>query len=655
MNVQVKETFVDRPPRILPTLPIEVIAVPPPPENQQRSQVMLQMLLPLVTIIGYALVSASSGGRNMLFMIPMAISVIATSGLSAYMFFKERRQQREQERAYRNRLRSLRHELNSKHDEQRRFYEHTRPTAAIACAIGLGEEVTRLGGRLWERRPQDPDFGMLRLGTADIPSKVVCELNGGDGAETPLLLAAKQLVEDSLVLTNAPATISMRPYVEKQGTSSQEVAGVHSLGIAGNSRDVYEFIRSMLVQFSALHAPTDAQLFIVGTKNVREEWQWATDLPHVQGESRKADYTNFTGPVAEDQGVTEAREGKKGVVTLKDFWKKLNKELSDRQLRLEDDEKANVTLPFLLVVVDCLPSESGEECEFELLLENAIKEAAVSLILRDGQRLGAAIIFLVSEPAKVPSDCLAVARIRSLGETYQFQYNQIGVNALRYIGTADVLARADAENFARNIRNKVVRVGYGADLTNSISLLELYGVKHIEELDMLALWRKSKRKGKEGADWLRAVVGVKSGGELQEIYFNQDYDGVHGMIAGTTGSGKSELLLTLLASLAINYDPSILNFVLVDYKGGAAFEPFRKLPHVVDIVTNLDGKAVERMFVAIDDEMRRRSKILADNDVKHIVEYRERGYHLEREPFPHLFVVVDEFAEMITENKEYKA
>ena len=99
---------------------------------------------------------------------------------------------------------------------------------------------------------------------------------------------------------------------------------------------------------------------------------------------------------------------------------------------------------------------------------------------------------------------------------------------------------------------------------------------------------------------------------------------MHGMIAGTTGSGKSELLMTLVAGLAVRYDPRIINFVLVDFKGGAAFEPFRKLPHVVDILTNVQASAVERMFVAIQAVMEERAALLARSGAKDLVEYRRK-------------------------------
>jgi DNA segregation ATPase FtsK/SpoIIIE-like protein len=166
----------------------------------------------------------------------------------------------------------------------------------------------------------------------------------------------------------------------------------------------------------------------------------------------------------------------------------------------------------------------------------------------------------------------------------------------------------------------------------------------------------------ENSEWLRSSIGLISSKEVRTMQFTAKAggDGVHGLAAGTTGSGKSELIQTLIASMAINYDPRIVNFVLIDYKGGPTVEPFRQLPHAVDIATNLDGNAVERIFTAINAEMNRRSAILAKAGVADLVEYRKKVIPTLRpdsplpRTFPHLFIIVDEFAEMISQSPDYK-
>ena len=166
-------------------------------------------------------------------------------------------------------------------------------------------------------------------------------------------------------------------------------------------------------------------------------------------------------------------------------------------------------------------------------------------------------------------------------------------------------------------------------------------------------WARTREPG--NSEWLSVPIGLMPGNKVRELVFSADGDGVHGMIAGTTGSGKSELLLTLIVGLAIKYDPSVINFVLVDYKGGAAFDPFRTLPHCVDIVTNLQGTAgrahVYRAALGTQPAQQ------ADRGYQRQT-YRPlppEGPASHARAVPLLFVIVDEFAEMVKENPDFKA
>jgi DNA segregation ATPase FtsK/SpoIIIE-like protein len=305
-------------------------------------------------------------------------------------------------------------------------------------------------------------------------------------------------------------------------------------------------------------------------------------------------------------------------------------------------------------------------------------DPSISLLMNEGERLGGSVIFLVDEPTKVPSGCEAVVEITQsdvmdevTGERQiNFRYAEVGVNTARYTGRADIITEEEImAKFARRLEPLQVRQSYGTDLPSGVLMMPMLKVNTEEELRQMTteIWRKNATP--EHADWLKGPLGLLSGGDVRSLKFAAHADGVHGLIAGSTGSGKSELLMTMILGLALNYDPSIVNFVLVDFKGGAAFEPFRNLPHVVDIVTNLKGSAVERMFAAITAELNRRQAINVATDSKHIVHYRQRRLHLppygkpvvhkgkeyHTAPYPHLFVFIDEFAEMIAENPEYKA
>src|SRR3990172_2747500 len=666
--------YIDRPPRIQPELPIAEIDIPQAPDEKKRSeQGVITMLIPLVTILGLVLVS---GSGSALLIIPMGLAMVLSVGVALVTARRERKELAEKKRAYERLLAEMRQEMTRSHSVQRIFYTHNYPGVQTLTEIAARKETSRFGSRLWERRPGDSDFGAIRLGVGNRPSTVIYRLSQASSPldESPLAKDAKKLADDSLVLTEVPITVPLRPFVresELEGpdgggdeSPQKKVVARHSLGIFGkNPSNTADSARAALAHFATFQTALDSRLFVIGHPHAEAGWQWAEWLPHC----------NERG-VGEDEGF-EANKTRKldqlcfspDKEEVSAFWKRIKRELDQRQLRMretDDDEKGggDITLPILLVVVDLLgemPANSP--------IEEVASEAVVGLINQEGPTLGAAIIFLANEPSKIPSECQAMVEVAAVGEKVVFRYTEIGFNSTRYLGDADLLTANEArQNISARLRRLDVRRSFGADLPRSVDLLQMQSVlesRKIDTVDKLTVeekWRRSILP--ENSEWLSGPIGLVSSKEVRNLVVSakEGGDGVHGMIAGTTGSGKSELLLTLIASLAAKYDPRIVNFVLVDFKGGAAFEPFRKLPHCVDILTNLEANAVERMFVAIQAVMDDRSRILARSNAKDLVDYRRKVVPrlgpddpLPR-TFPHLFIIVDEFAEMIAANPDYR-
>ena len=130
-------------------------------------------------------------------------------------------------------------------------------------------------------------------------------------------------------------------------------------------------------------------------------------------------------------------------------------------------------------------------------------------------------------------------------------------------------------------------------------------------------------------------------------------DGPHALIAGTTGSGKSELLQTIVASLAVANRPDEMTFVLVDYKGGSAFADCVRLPHTVGMVTDLDPHQVERALASLSAELTRREHILAAAGAKDIEDYQRLVDERRARPLPRLVIVIDEFASMVRDLPDF--
>jgi len=682
--------LIDRPPRIQPKLPVETIEIPTPPQPGPSALAqLLQMGLPLVTMLAFVFMMVFSGARSTPWMVlPMVLMVLSSAGIAIYSYVKEKRDRAAAEAAYQARLIEMNRDMHNYHDQQRRFYVYNYPDRPALARIvrdarwemDKNKRTLRGNTRLWERRTTDDDFGVLRLGMGTLPSTVTYVLKSTELHDDPLTRAALKLQEDSRFVAHIPVIISLRPPRQEPGSGNQEkpqeeeakaraerqrhTPAVHALGIAGERTAVYQHVRSLLAHYVVFHAPSDARLYILA--NRQAEWKWAQQLPHCLGDE-SAQQLCFLDAIVQ----TEEGNGRFGSMEeekpLPRFLESIRKILAQRKLQLQatNDEggaRGDPTLPHLLVVVDLL--DVGESTD--PLFNNLEGDAAISILLAEGAALGASVIFLVGERSKIPSGCQAVveverttpatnSRLAAL-ERLHFRYAETGVNTYRYVGQADAVADpAEMADLAARLAELNVRQSYGGSLPATVPFMEFMGYRSLQELEADAWRRWQASTQPQHADWLRARVGMMGGNKPRTLHFSAKRDGVHGMIAGSTGSGKSELLISLITGMAVTYDPTVLNFVLVDYKGGGAFQAFKDLPHCVDVITNLSHEGVTRMFTAINAELQRRQKLNTETNTKNIVEYRKQGLHLTHAPYPFLFIIIDEFAEMIADRAEYKA
>ncbi|MBX7251433.1 MAG: hypothetical protein K1X50_05560, partial [Candidatus Promineofilum sp.] len=654
---------IDRPPRIQYDFPIWEETLPDPPQRQTGDHfVLIQLARPLLMVLIFGAISVLGRGdsNRLLYVLPTALLTLVTVAFTWRNLRQHEQAFRRQEALYLEDLNSRRQKLATDHDQQTRYYWHEYPgpekSYAIAsearAAYAYGGQHTPLSARLWAIRPGDADFAGLRLGIGVQRSATTYLPPKGDSTNR-LTREAERLAADSRFVAGVPLVVSLRP--------AEDAPPHHAVGIVGRDESlVHAYVQALLVEFTASHAPTEARLFVVGGLPARSSWEWAAQLPHCRVGQ------HVTNLYFEDGDSRDEREDG-GMVQ---FLRRLRRILDQRLARQKDSQQADANLPFLLVVVDLLADSAR--------LDEVETDPTIAMLLHDGRTLGAAVLFLVTEREKVPSACGAIIDVeqqRGAGPTserrrVEFRYTQIGTNTLRYAGEVELLAGRDsAMRYASLLTPLTVRQSYGANLPDGITLFDLLRVQDTGELRELMLrnWRFNLEPG--NADWLKAPIGVLPGGEVRWLKFSAEADGFHGMHAGTTGSGKSELLNSEILSLAIQYPPSLLNFLLIDFKGGMAFKPFRRLPHCVDVVTNLTEAKVDRVFDSISAELERRSKL--NNQLgggMDVVAYRRHGLHLppygrtvtirgneyRTAPFPHLLVIIDEFAEMIALKPEYK-
>ena len=182
-------------------------------------------------------------------------------------------------------------------------------------------------------------------------------------------------------------------------------------------------------------------------------------------------------------------------------------------------------------------------------------------------------------------------------------------------------------------------------IPSSCRLADLLGPTAATVSGVIETWAKSRH-----AFRLAAPIGVGPGDASVEVDLRRD--GPHGLLAGTTGSGKSEFLQSLVVSLAARVPPDLLNFLLIDYKGGSAFREVAALPHVVGIVTDLDERLAARALTSLRAEMKRREHLLTTTSppAVNIIEYQSRPRHL---PLANLLIIIDEFHRLVSEQPDF--
>ncbi|MFD0307581.1 FtsK/SpoIIIE domain-containing protein [Streptomyces sp. NPDC127119] len=513
------------------------------------------------------------------------------------------------------------------------------PDPASVLSLSTGPRT-----RLWERRRTDADHLLLRVGTGQLPSEVVLDDPEQDDHKR----------EVTWKIEDAPVAVPLRE------------RGV--VGIAGPGDSAQAIGRWIVAQGAVLHSPLDVQFYVLTENGAQATWDWVRWLPH----SRPSGAQDTNVLIGTDAETVGARIGE--LTQLLDARQKAAK---------ENGRQTNFTDPDIVVVWDGsrrLRSMPG-----------------VVRLLREGPAVSMYAICLDAEERFLPGECQAIviaepkprekekpqarnapgaAPVTPPGLGYQAGSN--GFPSFQAWHTAEADDRQEGEEKplelrlrveqtgtarVKNVRPDFVSSAWCARLSRALSPIRdisgetedsaLPGSSRL--LDVLQLEPPTSdavaARWRMGGQSTMAVVGESYDGP-----FGIDIrrDGPHGLIAGTTGSGKSELLQTIVAALAVANTPENMTFVLVDYKGGAAFKDCVNLPHTVGMVTDLDAHLVERALESLGAELHRREHILAAADAKDIEDYQDL---VRREPshrpLPRLLIVIDEFASMVRDLPDF--
>ncbi|MBT2509845.1 type VII secretion protein EccCa [Streptomyces sp. ISL-98] len=601
---------------LAPPGPVTVEAPPNLPEGKIGSPAAA--LLPMAGVMGSVVMMTVI--RNSQFAAIGAI-VLVFALLGAVALFvsqrgKAQRTRRSQRERYLEYLEELREEFGRLERERREAARLLNPPPEALY------DVVRDPSRLWERRRADTDFLRARLGTGEVPQQeLTVAQQGVSNVLTPpdpfMLNEANALIARFSVATDFPLTVPL------------DRAG--NISIIGERDSVVQVARNLLLQTAVAHSPDDVALALGFPGEREDEWAWAKWLPHVLAPE------NGEAPVAARRiapSLTQLAKLIGGELRARAAYAaEVRRGLSSHDaLRMTDR---------LLVISD----EYGN-----VAAELPRPDEAVTLT-----NMGVTVLHLLEKQVHEPDQ--VTVRIRVDGDRVTIE--DLRTPGTRPIhGTLDALPVPGAEGLARMLaplRLSAESLSEGTPVSGPVDFAQLLGVDDPANLDLDALWAPRGDRA-----FLRVPIGLNDRHEPVLLDLKESSElgmGPHGLCVGATGSGKSELLRTLVLALVATHPPEDLALVLVDYKGGATFAPFADLPHVAGVITNLENQAglVERVHTSLAGEVKRRQQVLKDAgniaDIGHYAALRAQKPDLE--PLPHLFVVIDEFGELLTAKPDF--
>ncbi|CAG6397274.1 type VII secretion protein EccCa [Streptomyces cocklensis] len=594
--------IVKRPARAFPPeMPSEELELASPPELQRgQDQGVMMMLLPMLAMGGSAAYFFMPGSQPIMkVMGGLMMTSMVAMGIAQVVRTRQGASghMADSRRDYLKYLAQQRRKARKVADHQRssQLYTHPAPDQLWALAAE--------GKRVWERRPGDDDFGQVRVGLA--PQQLATPLVAPDTAPVdqlePLTAHAMQrFIAAYGTVEGLPLAVSLRAFSH--------------VALTGEPEAVYGQARAMIAQLSTLHSPADLVLGVAASPSALREWEWVKWLPHSQSLG-ELDGAGTRRLVVGDMGELEEL---------------LRGRIEDRP-RFQRDATPLLDQPHVVVFVDggTVPPTS---------------------VLASGEGLlGVTVVEMAPGETGEPRGDLW---LRCTSEEMLLRSAAGGA----YGGAPDRLSAIEAESLARQLAPlRPADGGEDEPLLSNLDFTDLMGIGEASSFDVARGWVPRSQHER-----LRVPIGVGEDGEPVHLDLKeaaQEGMGPHGLCVGATGSGKSELLRTLVLGLAVTHSSESLNFVLADFKGGATFAGMSEMPHVSAVITNLadDLTLVDRMRDSITGELQRRQELLkSTGNYANIHDYeRARTAGAALEPLASLVLVIDEFSELLTAKPEF--
>lgn len=566
---------------------------PPAVIQEPRGNIVMQ-LFPAVAMLGVTVVLRSIISTSGMTMMIMSAGTMGVGILTSIMNIVSER--KEYKKKVQNRIDVYQRYIEDKKKEieEKRAEEVNYLEHQYYSVEKDLQMVKEFRKELFERTPEDKDFLEIYLGIGEKKSMKQIDFKEQERVELPdsLMQLPGEVAAEYENIQKVPITLDLK----KKGMT----------GIVGKRFQLYNMLKIMTLDLSVRHSYDDVKMLYCIAEEDKDKFSWVRFLPHIQNRT-----LNRRNIICD----TESRNA---------MYEYLYKELSVRG-------KERKT-PALIVFV-----YQDEEIQRHPLFQ----------LVDTADEKGIHFIFFSEFEEQIPAGCTQIVKLDD-------GYSGIKIDAEDGMNTEQFSIYSIADKEIGTAIHKMApiyceEVSLESSLTKSITFFEMLNIGSPEEINLGERWTTAQIDRT-----MAAPLGVNAKNELVYLDLNEKAHGPHGLVAGTTGSGKSEILQSYILSMALSYHPYEVSFVIIDFKGGGMVNQFKNLPHLIGSITNIDGREIERSLQSIRAELKKRQELFAQYDVNHIDAYIRLSRQGKTEvPLPHLIIIVDEFAELKREQPDF--
>lgn len=607
-----------RSPRTVEPLFDEVIEIEAPPApHKQRNQPLIFVIGPSVTMpipilfstfINSQVNNSSSSYLGIIASVGMSALIGGGWAIAHYVYNNKTLKEDEELRvnAYKKYI-----QKNERLIKDKQNYDNSVLIGQFLSSGDIAAKLNYDNTFIWNRNINQDDFLSIRLGTGNVDfsnhiavPKQRFSIHSDDIAELPHKLYEKYKYINSTVVT-----------------MDLKRGGI--VGVLGTKEHMDNTARNIFVQISALHCYTDVRIAVFVNDHEYNEYAWVRWLPHILSEDMKL------------RMISSDDSSRQNVMYH------IGEILRRRVENSEVDNNESKFYPHYIVYCTDRDIFDGDSIEKYIPIAD---------------KLGFTFILAYGKLDRLPNEC---CNIIQCDDDYSGYYNLKSKRGNTDKVDIDYIESKNAELYAKQVSRLRVRDFSLGEIPTSIDYFNMIGIGKLEHWDLIKNYKENRVY--EG---IRSFVGIGIGGKPMVIDLHEKKHGPHGLVAGTTGSGKSEALQTLILSLAMNYHPDEIAFILIDYKGGGMAFAFKGMPHIAGMITNisdensesgeLDSNITRRALVSIRSEIKHRQAVFNKYKVNHIDAYiRLNRDGTASEPLPHLVIISDEFAELKKEQPEF--